>query len=134
MEIKRNGTQQLSQGASGNFTGGASIQPVFQIGDPARIRAASVTFEPAARTVWHTHPCGQILIITAGIGLVQSWGGAVEQVTPGDVVWFAPEEKHWHGASPTSAMTHIGISELTVEGKSVDWLEPVSDAQYSTEQ
>jgi quercetin dioxygenase-like cupin family protein len=131
MNIIRNGTQAATKAPPANITGAAArIEPVFQMGDPARVRGASVTFEPGARTVWHTHPLGQILIVTAGSGLAQSWGGPIEQIGPGDVIWFAPGEKHWHGASPTSALTHIGISELEAEGKSVDWLEPVADEQY----
>lgn len=130
MDIIRNGTRPAGKGTSDTFTGSARIDPVFQIGDPARVRGASVTFEPGARTVWHTHPHGQTLIVTAGQGLVQTWGGPIQRVNPGDVVWFPAGEKHWHGATPTTAMTHIGISELTPEGKSVDWLEPVTDQQY----
>jgi quercetin dioxygenase-like cupin family protein len=105
------------------------IDPLFQAPDPARARGASVTFEPGARTAWHTHPLGQILIVTSGRGWVQAWGGPVEEVHPGDVVWFAPDEKHWHGATPTTAMTHIAIQEA-LDGRAVDWLEHVSAEQY----
>jgi quercetin dioxygenase-like cupin family protein len=111
------------------FTGTARIDPVFEASEPARVRGASVTFEPGARTAWHTHPLGQTLIVIAGAGLVQREGGAVEQIRPGDVVWFSPGEKHWHGATPTTAMTHIAIQEA-LNGKAVEWLEKVSDEQY----
>lgn len=131
MDIKKNGTQPSAKSPADGFTGNVRVEPVFQIGDPARVKGASVTFEPGARTAWHTHPMGQTLIVTAGSGFVQSWGGPIVAINPGDVVWFAPGEKHWHGASPTNALTHIGISELTPEGKSVDWLEHVTDAQYA---
>jgi quercetin dioxygenase-like cupin family protein len=129
MQIIRNGSRAATRGAPSNFTGQARIEPVFEIGQ--RVRGGSVTFEPGTRTVWHTHPHGQILIVTSGHGLVQTWGGPIREINPGDVIWFAPDEKHWHGASPTTAMTHLGISELTGEGKSVDWLEPVTDEQYN---
>src|SRR5437763_10307653 len=111
------------------FTGKVWIQPLFEPPDPARIRCASVTFEPCARTAWHTHPLGQTLIITAGCGLVQSWGGPVKVIRPGDVIWCPAGEKHWHGATPTTAMTHIAIQEH-LHGKVVDWMEKVSDEQY----
>lgn len=130
MDIKKNGSQPSATAPAAHFTGNVRVEPVFQVGDPARVKGASVTFEPGARTAWHTHPVGQTLIVTAGSGLVQSWGGPIKPINPGDVVWFAPGEKHWHGASPTNAMTHIGISELTSEGKSVDWMEKVTDEQY----
>jgi len=129
MEIKRNGTQPSGKGSADYFTGTVRIDPLFQAPDPARARGASVTFEPGARTAWHTHPLGQTLIVTAGLGRVQRAGGPVEEIRPGDVVWFAPGEKHWHGASPATAMTHIAIQEA-LNGKVVDWLEKVSDAQY----
>ncbi|HEY5894477.1 MAG TPA: cupin domain-containing protein [Chthoniobacterales bacterium] len=106
----------------------ASIPP-FQGTDPARITGATVTFEPGARTVWHTHPLGQTLIVTAGCGRVQSWGGPIEEIRPGDIVWIPPGEKHWHGAAPTTAMTHIAIVEQ-LDGKGTDWMEKVSDEQY----
>ena len=130
MDITRNGSRPSTKSPASSFTGHVRGEPVFQVGDPVRLKGASVTFEPGARTAWHTHPMGQTLIVTAGSGLVQSWGGPIQPINPGDVVWFAPGEKHWHGATPTSAMTHIGISELTAEGKSVDWLEHVTDEQY----
>ena len=129
MEIKRVGTQASAKGPSDWFTGTVRIDPLFQAPDPARVQGASVTFEPGARTAWHTHPLGQTLIVIAGCGLAQRWGGAVEQIRPGDVVWFAPGEKHWHGATPNTAVTHIAIQEK-LDGKTVDWLEPVSDEQY----
>jgi quercetin dioxygenase-like cupin family protein len=102
---------------------------LFQAPDPARARGASVTFEPGARTAWHTHPLGQTLIVTSGVGWVQAWGGAVAEICPGDVVWFPPGEKHWHGATPTTAMTHIALQEA-LDGKVVDWMEQVSGEQY----
>jgi quercetin dioxygenase-like cupin family protein len=129
MEINRVGTQVSSKGPAHWFTGTVRIDPLFQANAPARAAGASVTFEPSARTAWHTHPLGQTLIVTAGCGFVQRWGGPVEQIRPGDVVWFPPGEKHWHGAAPTTAMTHIAIQEQ-LDGKVVDWLEQVSDAQY----
>lgn len=132
MEIKRNGSQPPAKGSADWFTGAVRIDPLFQAPDPALVQGASVTFEPGARTVWHTHPLGQTLIITAGCGWAQHEGGPVEEVRAGDVVWFAPAEKHWHGATPTSAMTHIAIQEKR-EGRVVDWLEPVSDRQYQRE-
>jgi len=131
MDIKRSGSQPSGKGPTDWFTGTVRIDPLFQAPDPARVRAASVTFEPRARTAWHTHPLGQILLVTAGFGLAQRWGGPVEQIRPGDVVWFQPGEKHWHGATPTTAMTHIAIQEQ-LEGKTVDWMEQVSDEQYHT--
>jgi quercetin dioxygenase-like cupin family protein len=129
MEIKRVGSQPSAKGPAEWFTGVVRIDPLFQAPDPAFAQGASVTFEPGARTAWHTHPLGQALIITAGCGWAQRDGGAVEEIRPGDVVWFAPGEKHWHGATPTTAMTHIAIQEK-VNGKAVDWMEHVSDAQY----
>ncbi len=129
MDIKRNGAQSSAKGPADWFTGAVRIDPLFQAPDPARVAGASVTFEPGARTAWHTHPLGQTLIVTFGVGRVQRWGGAVEEIRPGDVVWFAPGEKHWHGASPTKAMMHIAIQE-GLNGKVVDWMEQVSDAQY----
>lgn len=133
MEIMRNGTQPSGKGPADWFTGNVRIDPLFQAPEPARVQGASVTFEPGARTVWHTHPLGQTLIVTAGSGLVQRWGGPVQTIRPGDVVWFSPEEKHWHGASATTGMTHIAVQEK-LDGKVVDWLEPVSDEAYSGEQ
>jgi quercetin dioxygenase-like cupin family protein len=129
MEIKRTGTQPSSKGPADWFTGNVRIDPLFQPTDPARAASASVTFEPGARTAWHTHPLGQRLIVIAGCGRAQSWGGPIEEIRPGDVVWFPPGEKHWHGAAPATAMTHIAIQEQ-VDGKAVEWLEKVTDDQY----
>ena len=129
MEIKRSGSQPSTQGSAEYFTGTVRIDPLFQPKEPARTLGASVTFEPGARTAWHTHPLGQILIVTAGCGRVQRWGGPIEQIRPGDVVWFSPGEKHWHGATPTTAMTHIALVE-ELDGKAADWMEKVSDEQY----
>ena len=129
MEIKRVGTRPSGKGPAEWFTGAVRIDPLFKAGAPARAAGASVTFEPGARTAWHTHPLGQTLIITAGCGWVQREGGPVEEVRPGDVVWFPPGKKHWHGAAPTTAMTHIAIQEA-LDGKVVEWLEKVSDEQY----
>jgi quercetin dioxygenase-like cupin family protein len=131
MEIKRSGAQPSGKGPRDWFTGTVRIDPLFQAHAPARAAGNAVTFEPGARTAWHTHPFGQVLIVTAGYGLVQREGGPVEAIRPGDVVWFEPHEKHWHGASPTTAMTHIAIQEA-LDGKAVDWLEKVTDEQYST--
>jgi quercetin dioxygenase-like cupin family protein len=129
MEIKRTGTQPSSKGPADWFTGNVRIDPLFQPADPSRTASASVTFEPAARTAWHTHPLGQRLIVIAGCGRAQSWGGPIEEIRPGDVVWFPPGEKHWHGAAPATAMTHIAIQEQ-LDGKAVEWLEKVTDGQY----
>ena len=129
MDIKRVGTQPSSKGPTDWFTGTVRIDPLFQAHAPARAGGASVTFEPGARTAWHTHPLGQTLIVTAGCGRAQRWGGPVEAIRPGDVVWFPPGEKHWHGAAPNTAMTHIAIQEQ-FDGKTVDWMEPVTDEQY----
>lgn len=131
MNIKRNGSQPSSQGPADWFTGTVRVDPLFTAPEPARVRGASVTFEPSARTAWHTHPLGQTLIISSGFGWVQRWGGSIEEVRPGDVVWFEPGEKHWHGASPSVAMTHIAIHEA-LDGEVVVWLEHVSDEQYQT--
>jgi quercetin dioxygenase-like cupin family protein len=131
MDIKRNGTQPSSSTAAENFTGRARLQPMFSVGDPVRVRGGRVTFDPGARTNWHTHPKGQTLIITDGSGFVQRWGGPLEPVNPGDVIFFAPAEKHWHGAAPTCSMTHIAVVEPDDQGKSADWLEPVTDEQYA---
>ena len=128
MDIKRNGSQPSGKGQAEYFTGTVRIDPLFQAPEPARVRGASVTFEPGARTAWHTHPLGQTLIVTAGCGRVQREGGPIEEIRPGDVVWFEPGEKHWHGATATKAMTHIAIVEQ-LDGKSADWLEKVSDDQ-----
>ena len=129
MEIKRSGAQPSRKGPAEYFTGTVRVDPLFEAADPARVVGASVTFEPGARTAWHTHPLGQTLFVTAGSGRAQHWGGPIEEIRPGDVVWFAPGEKHWHGASATTAMTHIAIQER-LDGKAVDWLEKVSDEQY----
>jgi quercetin dioxygenase-like cupin family protein len=129
MEIKRAGSQPSNQGPADWFTGTVRIDSPFKGGEPARVAGAIVTFEPGARTAWHTHPLGQTLIVTAGCGRAQREGGPVEEIRPGDIVWFAPGEKHWHGAAPTTAVTHIAIQEQ-LNGKAVDWLEKVSDEQY----
>ena len=139
MEIKRSGSQSSNKGSADWFTGTVRVDPLFAApppsensgvaGDPARVSGASVTFEPGARTAWHTHPLGQILIVTAGCGLAQRWDGPIEEIRPGDVVSIAPNEKHWHGATPTTAMTHIAIQEA-LNGKRVDWMEHVTDDQY----
>lgn len=129
MDIKRTGTRATSQGSAEYFSGAVQIEPLIQAEAPARVAAASVTFQPGARTAWHTHPLGQTLIVTAGIGRAQREGGPIEEIRPGDVVWFPPGEKHWHGAAPDSAMTHIAIQEAE-GGKTVVWLEQVTDDQY----
>jgi quercetin dioxygenase-like cupin family protein len=129
MEIKRAGATPSGKGPAAWFTGTVRIDPLFSAPAPARVAGASVTFEPGARTAWHTHPLGQTLVVTAGFGRVQREGGPVEEIRPGDVVWFAPGEKHWHGASPATAMTHIAIQEA-LDGKAVEWLEHVADADY----
>jgi len=129
MLIKRIGRQSSLKGPLDWFTGTVRIDPLFPVTEPARAAGNAVTFEPGARTAWHTHPLGQILIVTAGCGRVQREGGPIEVIHSGDVVWFEPGEKHWHGAAPTTAMTHIAIQE-SLNGTAVDWLEPVSDAQY----
>lgn len=129
MDIRRSGSQPSAKGPADWFTGAVRIDPLFPAASPARTAGNAVTFEPGARTAWHTHPLGQALIVTAGCGRAQKWGGPVEEIRPGDVVWFAPGEKHWHGAAPATAMTHIAIQE-TLDGKGVDWLEQVSDEQY----
>jgi quercetin dioxygenase-like cupin family protein len=129
MEILRAGSRPSKKGPADWFTGTVRIDPLFSAPAPARAAGAAVTFEPGARTAWHTHPLGQTLIVTAGLGRVQREGGPVEEIRSGDVVWFAPGERHWHGASPATAMTHIAIQEI-LDGKAVDWLEHVSDAEY----
>jgi quercetin dioxygenase-like cupin family protein len=129
MEIKRSGSQSSGKASADWFTGTVRIDPLFQPNAPARAAGAAVTFEPGARTAWHTHPLGQTLIVTAGAGLAARWGGPIEEIRPGDVVSIAPGEKHWHGASLTTAMTHIAIHEA-FEGRTVDWLEKVTDEQY----
>ena len=129
MEIRRNGSHPSRQGPAANFTGNVRIDPLFEAQEPSRVSGASVSFEPGARTAWHSHPLGQALIVTAGLGWTQCWGGPVEEIRPGDVVRCPPGIKHWHGASPTTAMTHIAIQEA-LTGKVVDWMEKVSDDQY----
>lgn len=129
MEIKRSGSQPSTKGSADWFTGTVRVDPLFEAPAPARVRGASVTFEPGARTNWHTHPLGQTLIVTAGCGRAQREGGPVEEIRPGDVVWIPPGEKHWHGAAPTTAMTHLAVQEA-LDGKAVDWMEKVSDEQY----
>jgi len=131
MDIKRSGSQPSGKGPAEWFTGTVRIDPLFQANDPARTVGASVTFEPGARTAWHTHPLGQTLIVTAGCGSAQRLGGPVEKIRLGDVIWFPPGEKHWHGAAAATAMTHIAIQEQQ-DGKTVDWMEKVSDDQYQT--
>ena len=129
MDIRRSGTQPSGKGPAECFTGAVRIDPLFQSPEPARALGVSVTFEPGARTAWHTHPLGQTLIVTAGCGLVQSEGGPIKKIRPGDVVWCPPGEKHWHGATATTAMTHIAIVER-LDGQAVDWMEKVTDGQY----
>lgn len=132
MEIKRNGTQASVKGPADWFTGNVRIDPLFLKADePARATGASVTFEPSARTAWHSHPLGQTLIVTAGCGRAQREGGPKEEIRPGDVVWFPPGEKHWHGAAPTTSMTHIAIQE-ELEGSAAEWMEKVNDEQYGS--
>ena len=136
MEIKRNGAQPSGKGPAEYFTGTVRIDPLFEAPElstaslrPAPVRGANVTFEPGAHTAWHTHPLGQTLIVTSGLGWAQRWGDSIEEIRPGDVIWFAPNEKHWHGATPTTAMTHIAIQEA-LNGKVVEWMEHVTDEQY----
>ncbi len=131
MDIKPAGTQPSTTGPADWFTGDVRIEPLFTAPDPARAAGASVTFQPGARTAWHTHPLGQTLIVTAGSGLAQREGGPIQALHPGDIVWFAPGEKHWHGASPATALTHIAIHER-LDGTAVTWLEHVTDEQYQT--
>ena len=130
MDIMRSGSRPSGKGPSDWFTGTVRIDPLFSAPAPARVAGASVTFEPGARTAWHTHPLGQTLVVTAGFGLAQREGGPIEEIRPGDVVWFAPGEKHWHGAAPTTAITHIAIQEA-LDGKAVEWMEHVVDADYA---
>ena len=130
MQITRAGSQPSGKGPADWFTGAVRIDPLFTAPDPALVQGSHVTFEPGARTAWHTHPLGQTLIVTAGLGWAQHDGGPVEEIRPGDVVWFAPGEKHWHGASPANGMSHIAIQEKK-DGRVVDWLEHVTDAQYA---
>jgi quercetin dioxygenase-like cupin family protein len=131
MDIKRCGSQPSGKGPAEYFTGTVRIDPLFQPNETARALGVSVTFEPGARTAWHSHPLGQTLIVTAGCGRAQQWGGPIEEIRPGDLIWFAPGEKHWHGAAPTTAMTHIAIQE-PLDGKTADWMEQVSEEQYRT--
>ena len=132
MDIKRSGSQPSGTGPAEWFTGRVRVDPLFQAPDPARVLGASVTFEPGARTAWHTHPLGQTLIVTAGAGRAQRWGGPIEEIRPGDVIWIPPGEKHWHGAAATTAMTHIAVQEQ-LDGKAVEWMEKVSDEHYRSE-
>ena len=129
MEIKRIGSQPSNKGPADWLTGTVRIDSPFKATAPARVGGAIVTFEPAARTAWHTHPLGQTLIVTSGCGRAQRWDGSIEEIRPGDVIWFAPGERHWHGAAPGTAMTHLAIQEM-LDGKTVDWMEKVSDEQY----
>ena len=129
MEIMRNGSRRSSVPPEDWFTGSVRLDPLFDAGEPARVVAASITFEPGARTAWHTHPLGQTLIVTSGCGWAQRWGGQIEEIRPGDVIWFPPDEKHWHGAAATTAMTHIAIQEK-LNGKTVDWMAKVSEEVY----
>jgi quercetin dioxygenase-like cupin family protein len=130
MDIHKSGARPSSAGSADYFTGTVRMDPVLSPPDPSRMRAVTVTFEPGARTAWHTHPLGQTLVVLSGLGLAQSWGGPILEIRPGDTVWFAPGEKHWHGAAPEVAMSHLAIQEA-LNGSPVDWLEQVSDAQYS---
>ena len=132
MKITRNDSRPSWKGPADWFTGAVRIDPLFPVADPARAAGNTVTFEPCARTAWHTHPLGQILIVTAGCGRVQKEGSPVEEICPGDVIWIEPNDKHWHGAAPTTAMTHIAIQE-SLNGKAVEWMEQVSDEQYQSQ-
>ena len=132
MDIQRSGSKPSGKGPAEYFTGAVRIDPLFQAPEPARAVGASVTFEPGARTAWHSHPLGQTLIVIAGCGRAQRWGGPIEEIRPGDVAWIPPGEKHWHGATATTAMTHIAIQEQ-LDGKTADWMEKVSDEQYQAE-
>ena len=129
MEIKRAGSQPSAQGPAEYFTGSVRRDELISAPEPARVMSALVTFEPGARTAWHTHPLGQTLVVVSGCGRAQRWGGPIEEIRPGDVIWISPGEKHWHGAAPTTAMAHIAIQEK-LDGKAVEWLEHVSDEQY----
>jgi quercetin dioxygenase-like cupin family protein len=128
--IQRGGSQPSTKGPADRFTGAVRVDPLFPARDPGRTSAGSVTFEPGARSAWHTHPLGQILIVTSGVGRVQRWGGAIQEIRPGDIVWIPPNVKHWHGAALATAMTHIAIQEH-LDGKVVDWMEKVTDEQYA---
>ena len=129
MDIRRNGSVPPRKGSAENFTGNVRIDPLFEAAEPSRVSGASVSFEPGARTAWHTHPLGQALIVTSGLGWTQCWGEPIEEIGPGDVIRCPPGKKHWHGATPTTAMTHIAIQEA-LNGKVVDWMEKVTDEQY----
>jgi len=129
MEIIKNGTQAATHGSADYFTGNVRVDPMFAAKEGTRASGALVTFEPGARTAWHTHPLGQTLVVTAGYGFVQKWGEPANEIQPGDVIWIAPDEKHWHGAAPTTAMTHISVVEQ-LEGQAPEWMEKVSDEQY----
>ncbi len=129
MEVKRNGSRPSNKGAVESFTGQVTVEPLFETKPPGRVQGVSVSFEPGARSAWHSHPLGQTLIVTSGHGLVEEWGGPVEEISSGDLVTCAAGQKHWHGASPTNAMTHIAIQEA-LGGKAVEWLEKVSDEHY----
>ncbi|MEZ5777573.1 MAG: cupin domain-containing protein [Paracoccaceae bacterium] len=129
MEIRKGGSRPSGRGPAEYFTGSVRMDPVIETPEPARVRAVTVTFEPGARTAWHTHPLGQTLIVLSGLGLAQSWDGPVTEIRPGDTVWFGPGEKHWHGASPTVAMSHLAIQEAQ-DGTTVEWLEQVSKEEY----
>ena len=129
IQIRRSGSQQPSKGSAVYFSGSVAIEPLFSPHDPSRTTGGEVTFQPGARSAWHTHPLGQILIVTDGTGWIQQWGGPIEEIRKGDVIWIPPGVKHWHGATPTTAMTHIAIQE-SLDGKVVDWMEHVSDEQY----
>jgi quercetin dioxygenase-like cupin family protein len=130
MEIRLSGSRPSAKGPDEYFTGAVRVDPLFEGTAPARVGGASVTFEPGARTAWHRHPLGQTLIVTAGCGLVQSWGGPVRKIRPGDVVWCPPGEKHWHGATATTGMAHLAILEH-LDGRNVDWMEKVTDDEYA---
>jgi quercetin dioxygenase-like cupin family protein len=130
MVVTRAGSQASSKGPVQNFSGSVRVDPLFGAHAPSTTSGGAVTFEPGARSAWHTHPAGQVLIVTAGVGRVQQWGGPVQEIRPGDVIWTPPGVKHWHGAAPTTAVTHIAIQDA-VGGKNVEWLEKVSDAQYA---
>ncbi|WP_158804178.1 cupin domain-containing protein [Acidisoma sp. L85] len=132
MDIKRSGSIPSARGPSDYFTGTVRIDARFQATEPARVTGVTVTFEPGARTAWHTHPLGQTLLVISGLGRAQREGGAIEVIRPGDIIWFEPGEKHWHGASPTVAMSHVAIAE-TLDGRAVDWMEKVTDAQYGAD-
>ncbi|NND44881.1 MAG: cupin domain-containing protein [Xanthomonadales bacterium] len=129
MEIYRSGARAARQGPEDHFTGRVWLEPQIETPEPARVRALRVTFEPGARTAWHTHPLGQTLLVQSGLGLIQVWGGEIAEIRPGDTVWFAPGEKHWHGAAPDSPMCHLAVQEA-LDGATVDWLEHVTDDQY----